>query len=155
MKHRVVGLASRVFNSGKNIFSLQEGVISKNFFKGGPARQEIQDVGNAQTKTSNAGAASALSFFHRYPLQPFDAHELQVYNGSGQRARKRQPRGREKPQTNKTVPRYVCCLRLNPAGESTLGDTRDELKAKRFFELVNPDDVGATQKVTITKVSRS
>jgi PAS domain S-box-containing protein len=46
-------------------------------------------------------------------------------------------------------------LRLNPARESTLGYTRDELKAKRFFDFVNPDDVGATQKATITKMSRS
>jgi hypothetical protein len=92
----VVGLASRVFNGGKNIFSLQEGVISKNFFEGSPPSQEIQDVGNAETKTPNAGAASALSFFHRYPLQPFDAHKLEVYDGSGQSARKSQPGGREK-----------------------------------------------------------
>ena len=33
--------------------------------------------------------------------------------------------------------------------------TRDELKAKRFFDFVNPDDVGATQKATVTKMSRS
>ena len=46
-------------------------------------------------------------------------------------------------------------LRLNPAWESTLGYTRDEPKAKRFFDFVNPDDVGATQKATITKMSRS
>ena len=100
MKHRVVGLASRIFNGGKNIFSLQEGVISKNFFEGSPARQEIQDVGNAETKTPNAGAASALSFFHRYSLQPFDAHESEVYDGLGQRARKSQVgSGDELPQS--------------------------------------------------------
>jgi hypothetical protein len=93
----VVGLASRVFNGGKNIFSLQEGVISKNFFKGSAARHKIQDVGNAETKTPNAGASSALSFFHRYSLQPFDVHKLAVYDGSGQRARKSQPCGDEKP----------------------------------------------------------
>ena len=44
--------------------------------------------------------------------------------------------------------------RLNPAWESTLGYTRDELKAKRFVDFVNPDDVGATQKATITKMLR-
>jgi PAS domain S-box-containing protein len=46
-------------------------------------------------------------------------------------------------------------LRLNPAWESTLGYTRDELKAKRFFDFAKPDDVGVTQKATITKMSRS
>jgi PAS domain S-box-containing protein len=46
-------------------------------------------------------------------------------------------------------------LRLNPAGESTLGYTRNELKAKRFFDFAKPDDVGATRKATITKISRS
>jgi len=46
-------------------------------------------------------------------------------------------------------------LRLNPAWESTLGYTRDELKAKCSFDFVNPDDVGATRKATITKMSRS
>jgi PAS domain-containing protein len=46
-------------------------------------------------------------------------------------------------------------LRLNPAWESILDYTRDEHKAKRFFDFVNPDDVGATQKATITKISRS
>ena len=45
-------------------------------------------------------------------------------------------------------------LRVNPAWKSTLGYTRDELKAKRFFDFVNPDAVGATRKVTITKMSR-
>ena len=45
--------------------------------------------------------------------------------------------------------------RLNPAWESSLDDTRDKLKAKRFFEFVNPDDVGATRKSTVTKMSRS
>jgi hypothetical protein len=87
----VVGLASRIFNGGKNIFSLQEGVISENFFEGSPARQEIQDVGNAETKTPNAGAASTLTLFHRYSLQPFDAHQMEVYDGLRQRARKSQP----------------------------------------------------------------
>jgi len=37
-------------------------------------------------------------------------------------------------------------LRLNPPGESNLGYTRDELKAKRFFDFVNPDDVGANSE---------
>ena len=32
-------------------------------------------------------------------------------------------------------------LRLNPAWESTLGYTRDELKAKSSFDFVNPDHV--------------
>jgi hypothetical protein len=76
VKHRVVGLEGRIFNGGENIFFLQEGVISKNFFEGSPARQEIQDVGNAETKTPNAGAPSALRFVHRYSLQPFGAHKL-------------------------------------------------------------------------------
>jgi len=97
MKHRVVGPASRVFNGSKNILSLPKGVICKNFFEGGPARQEIQGIGNAEAKTPNAGAASALSFFHRYSLQPFDAHKLEVYEGLGQRARKSQPSGGENP----------------------------------------------------------
>jgi PAS domain-containing protein len=46
-------------------------------------------------------------------------------------------------------------LRLNPAWEPTLSYTRDELKAKRFFDFANPDDVGATQKATVTEMSRS
>ena len=46
-------------------------------------------------------------------------------------------------------------MRLNPAWESTLGYTRDDLKAKRFFDFVNPDDAGATQKATVTKMSRA
>ena len=44
---------------------------------------------------------------------------------------------------------------LNLAWESNLGYARDELKAMRFFDFVNPDDVGATQKATVTKMSRS
>jgi hypothetical protein len=44
---------------------------------------------------------------------------------------------------------------LNPVWESTLGYIRDELKAKRVFDFVNPDDVGATQEATIPKMSRS
>jgi len=43
---------------------------------------------------------------------------------------------------------------LNPAWVSTLGYTRDELKPKRSFDFVNPDDVGAAQKATITKMAR-
>ncbi len=83
----MVGLASGILNSGKNILFLQEGVISENFFEGSSTRQEIQDIGNSQTKTTNAGTASALSFFHRNSLQPFDAHRIKVYDGLGQRAR--------------------------------------------------------------------
>jgi hypothetical protein len=44
-------------------------------------------------------------------------------------------------------------LRLNPAWES--GYTRDEIKAKRFFDFAKPDDMGATRKATVTKMSRS
>jgi hypothetical protein len=87
MEHGVVGLTSRVFNGGKNIFPFQKGIIRKYFFKRSPTRQEIQDVGNAETKTANAGAASALSFFHGDPFQPIIAHEFEVYDGSRQRAR--------------------------------------------------------------------
>jgi hypothetical protein len=43
-------------------------------------------------------------------------------------------------------------LRLNPVWESTLGYTPDELKAERFFDFVNPNDVGATQKATVSAV---
>ncbi|HME01088.1 MAG TPA: PAS domain S-box protein [Terriglobia bacterium] len=39
-------------------------------------------------------------------------------------------------------------LRLNPAWESTLGYSRDELRAKRFFDFVHPDDVEATRQAT-------
>jgi len=81
VKHRVVGLASGILNGGKNIFSLQEAVISKDLFKGSPASQEIQYIGYTQTKAPNAGAAAALSLFHRNSLQPFDGHQLQVYDG--------------------------------------------------------------------------
>jgi len=91
VKHRVVGLASGILNSGQNILSLQEGVISENLFEGSPANQELQDIGNSEAKTPNAGAASALSFFHRNSLQPLDAHKLKVYDVLGQRARKSQP----------------------------------------------------------------
>src|SRR5208282_2641943 len=109
VNHRVVGLAGRILNGGKNVFSLQEGVISKNFFGGSPARQEVQNVGNPETKTPNAGAASALAFFHRYSLQPFVAHKLEVYDGSGQRARKGQPCVYEEPRTShRQGPRYAC-----------------------------------------------
>lgn len=87
----MVGLASGILDSGGNILSLQEGVISKNFFEGSPASQELQNIGNSETKTPNAGAASALSFFHRNSLQPFAAHNLKVYDGLGQRARESQP----------------------------------------------------------------
>jgi hypothetical protein len=102
----VVGLVGRIFNGGKNIFSLQKGVFSKNFFEGSPARQEIQDIGNSQSKTPNAGAASALSFLHRYSLQPFEAHKLEVYDALGQRARNSQPSGREKPWNQQQGPRH-------------------------------------------------
>jgi hypothetical protein len=87
----VVGLASGILNSGENILSLQEGVISKNFFERSPTSQEIKDIGNSEAKAPNAGAASALSFFHRNSPQPFDAHKLQVYDGLRQRARKSHP----------------------------------------------------------------
>jgi hypothetical protein len=83
----VVGLASRIFNGGKNIFSLQEGIICEDFFIGSPAGQEIQDVENAETKAPNAGAASAISFSHRYSLQSFVAHKFEAYDGMRQRAR--------------------------------------------------------------------
>ena len=39
-------------------------------------------------------------------------------------------------------------LRLNPAWEATLGYTRKELQAKRFFDFVHPDDVEATRQAT-------
>ena len=55
MEHGVVGLASRIFNGGKNIFPLKEGITCENFFIGSPARQEIQDVGDAETKTRMQG----------------------------------------------------------------------------------------------------
>ena len=83
MQHRVVGLASGILNGGENIFSFQEGVVSKDLFEGSPASQEIQDIGYPQTKTPNAGAAAALSFFHRYSLQPLDAPKMEVYDGLG------------------------------------------------------------------------
>jgi len=116
VKHRVVGLARRIFNSGKNIFSLQEGVISKNFFERSTARQEIQHVGNTETKTPNAGAASTLAFFHRYSLQPFDAHKLAVYDGLDQRARTRQPRGHEESRPCRTNAKLARPWRGQDAG---------------------------------------
>ncbi len=43
-------------------------------------------------------------------------------------------------------------LRLNPAWETVLGFTRDELRAKPFIEFVHPDDREATKRV-LSKVS--
>ncbi len=54
----MVCLTSRIFNSGENIFSLQEGIVRQNFFIGSPGCEEIQYVGNTQAKAANAGAAS-------------------------------------------------------------------------------------------------
>jgi PAS domain S-box-containing protein len=45
-------------------------------------------------------------------------------------------------------------LRLNPAWESTLGYTRDELKSKRFFDFIHPDDGKATLETIATLASR-
>ncbi len=45
-------------------------------------------------------------------------------------------------------------LRLNPAWESTLGYTRDELKSKRFFDFIHPDDVKATLEAMATLASQ-
>jgi hypothetical protein len=80
----MVGPAICIFNGDKNIFSFPICVISKDFLIGGPARQEVPNVGNAETKAPNAGAASALPFFHRYSLQPFDAHQWEVCDGLGE-----------------------------------------------------------------------
>ena len=45
-------------------------------------------------------------------------------------------------------------LRLNPAWESTLGYSRDELKAQRFFDFVHSDEVEATRKATVALASQ-
>ncbi len=106
VKHQVVGLARRIFSGGK---TLHEGAIRNNLFERSTARQQIQHVGNTETKTPNAGAASALSFFHRYSFQPFDAHKLEVYDGLGQRARKCQPSGAKNRRPRQAK---VCYVRL-------------------------------------------
>jgi PAS domain S-box-containing protein len=43
-------------------------------------------------------------------------------------------------------------LRLNPAWEKTLGYSREELMANRFFDYVHPDDLAATQE-TVSKLA--
>ena len=104
MQDGVVCLASRIFNGGEYILFLQEGIVRQNFFIGSPGREEIQNVGNAQAKASNARAASALSFFHRYPLQPFVAHEFEVYDGLTQRARPRTAHAKRLPEKRAATP---------------------------------------------------
>jgi PAS domain S-box-containing protein len=45
-------------------------------------------------------------------------------------------------------------LRLNPAWETILGHSRDELMAKPFLDFVNPDDLLRTQEAVSAQVSR-
>jgi PAS domain S-box-containing protein len=45
-------------------------------------------------------------------------------------------------------------LRLNPAAETILGYTREELMAKRFLEFVHPDDPDRTQEAISTLASQ-
>jgi PAS domain S-box-containing protein len=45
-------------------------------------------------------------------------------------------------------------LRLNPAWESVLGYTREELTAKRFLEFVHPDDLDRTREAISTLTSQ-
>jgi PAS domain S-box-containing protein len=44
--------------------------------------------------------------------------------------------------------------RLNPACERILGYTREELMAKRFFDLIHPDDLNRTREVVSTLESQ-
>ncbi len=44
-------------------------------------------------------------------------------------------------------------LRVNPAAERTLGYTREELMAKRFLDLVHPDDLLRTQEAVSIQAS--
>jgi len=45
-------------------------------------------------------------------------------------------------------------LRLNPSWERTLGHTREELMAKRFFDFVHPEDLEKTRQVVSTLASQ-
>ena len=45
-------------------------------------------------------------------------------------------------------------LRLNPAWERSLGYSREELMAKRFFDFVHPDDLDRTHKAVSTLASQ-
>ena len=45
-------------------------------------------------------------------------------------------------------------LRLNPSWERTLGHTREELMAKRFFDFIHPEDLEKTRQAVSTLASQ-
>jgi PAS domain S-box-containing protein len=45
-------------------------------------------------------------------------------------------------------------LRLNPAWETILGYSSEELTSKRFFDFIHPDDLGKTQEIVSTLASQ-
>jgi hypothetical protein len=71
----MIGLSGGVFDGGKNIFLLKKRIVGKDFFKGGFGSQQFQNICHTDSESAYAGAASALTFFHRNALEP-----LAIYN---------------------------------------------------------------------------
>lgn len=75
----MVSLVCGVFNGSQNVLSLEKRVVGKNLLERCSRCQQFQDVGNPHPQTSDAGASSALSFFHCDSLQALEFHGSQVY----------------------------------------------------------------------------
>jgi hypothetical protein len=70
----VIGLPGGVFNGGKDVVALQEGVVFEDFFERSAGAEELEHVGNANALAPDAGASAALAFLDGDALEQFRLH---------------------------------------------------------------------------------
>lgn len=75
----MICLVGGVFNRREDVLFFQERVLRQDFFVGGPCRQQLQDVGNTNAESPNAGPSPAFSLLNSNPLEAFRVHLRQVY----------------------------------------------------------------------------
>ena len=56
----MIRLVSCVLNRRENVFALKAGIILQDLFDAGSRAQEFQDVGDADSRSTNAWTAAAL-----------------------------------------------------------------------------------------------
>lgn len=74
LENDLVRLAGCVFNGCQNIFTLQEGIILRNFPKRRPGAQQLRDIRHAHSFAANAGPTTAFAVFHRDPFEQSCVH---------------------------------------------------------------------------------
>jgi hypothetical protein len=90
LQDHVIRLSSGILDCGEDVLTLQERVVLEDLLEGRTGAQQLQDVGDADALSTDAGSSTALARLDGDASKAIEVHATSLaYGADGNKARRR------------------------------------------------------------------